>query len=135
MSARFRPAHADSRAANALLIGLALLVAVEAAGMVGMGAQRWLDLGVITMQPSEIMRLALPLMLAWYFHKHEAALRLRRGELGLAATVRHVTETAGRAGLRQWRVGLAFQDLAPAAEIRIQRYIARVELERRERVG
>ena len=41
------------------------------------GARRWLHVGVTRFQPSEIMKLALPLMLAWYFHKHEATLRLR----------------------------------------------------------
>ena len=36
------------------------------------GATRWLNLGVTTIQPSEIMKIAMPLMIAWYFHKHEA---------------------------------------------------------------
>ncbi len=48
-------------------LGLVLLVWVEAAGVIGKGAQRWLDLGVIRFQPSEIMKLAVPMMLAWYF--------------------------------------------------------------------
>ena len=52
----------------AYALALALLVAVETAGMVGMGAQRWLDLGVIQLQPSEIMKIALVLALARYFH-------------------------------------------------------------------
>ncbi len=46
--------------------GLALLVAVLAHGVVGKGAQRWLDLGLIRFQPSEIMKLAVPMMVAWY---------------------------------------------------------------------
>ena len=41
------------------------------------GARRWLHVGVTRFQPSEMMKLALPLMLAWYFHKNESALRLR----------------------------------------------------------
>jgi len=45
-----------------------LLVAVEVMGEVGMGAQRWIDLGVITLQPSEMMKVALVLALARYFH-------------------------------------------------------------------
>jgi rod shape determining protein RodA len=45
-----------------------LLVAVDIKGRVGMGAQRWLDLGVIQLQPSEIMKIALVLALARYFH-------------------------------------------------------------------
>lgn len=47
---------------------LALLVAVEIAGSVGMGAQRWIDLGVINLQPSELMKTAVVLALARYFH-------------------------------------------------------------------
>ncbi len=47
---------------------LLLLVAVEIAGDIGMGAQRWLDLGFIQLQPSELMKVALVLVLARYFH-------------------------------------------------------------------
>ena len=46
--------------------GLALLFAVELFGHIGKGAQRWLDLGFIRFQPSEIMKLAVPMMAAWY---------------------------------------------------------------------
>ncbi|MDX1739465.1 MAG: FtsW/RodA/SpoVE family cell cycle protein, partial [Alphaproteobacteria bacterium] len=49
-------------------IGFLLLIAVEVAGQVGMGAQRWIDLKVIVLQPSEIMKIALVLALARYFH-------------------------------------------------------------------
>lgn len=49
-------------------VALVLLVAVELVGRIGMGAQRWLDLGVIQVQPSEIMKIALVLSLARYFH-------------------------------------------------------------------
>ena len=48
--------------------GLALLIAVEISGTIGMGAQRWIDLGVVTIQPSEVMKIALVLALARYFH-------------------------------------------------------------------
>lgn len=53
-----------------LLYGVALvfLIAVEIIGFVGMGAQRWLDLGFIQLQPSEIMKVTLVLALARYFH-------------------------------------------------------------------
>ncbi|HEX2115993.1 MAG TPA: rod shape-determining protein RodA [Alphaproteobacteria bacterium] len=47
---------------------LLLLVAVEVVGSIGMGAQRWLDLGVVQIQPSELMKVALILVLARYFH-------------------------------------------------------------------
>ena len=49
--------------------GLLLLVAVELVGDVGKGAQRWLDLGLFRFQPSEIMKLAVPMMCAWYLHQ------------------------------------------------------------------
>ncbi len=45
-----------------------LLAAVEIAGSIGMGAQRWIDLGIINLQPSELMKIALVLALARYFH-------------------------------------------------------------------
>jgi rod shape determining protein RodA len=48
------------------LIGVAMLIAVIMYGVVGKGAQRWLDLGVTRFQPSEIMKLAVPMMVAWY---------------------------------------------------------------------
>ena len=49
-------------------IAMVLLVAVEVKGTVGMGAQRWISLGFIQLQPSEIMKIALILSLARYFH-------------------------------------------------------------------
>jgi rod shape determining protein RodA len=49
-------------------VGVLLLVAVALVGDIAMGAQRWLDLGFIRFQPSEIMKVALPLACAWYLH-------------------------------------------------------------------
>ncbi|MDP6353141.1 MAG: rod shape-determining protein RodA [Alphaproteobacteria bacterium] len=49
-------------------VSIALLIAVEWIGTVGMGAQRWIDLGVIRLQPSEVAKIALVLALARYFH-------------------------------------------------------------------
>ncbi len=49
-------------------IALVLLVAVQVRGTVGMGAQRWIDLGFIQLQPSEVMKISLVLTLARYFH-------------------------------------------------------------------
>lgn len=48
--------------------GVLLLIIVDAIGYVGKGAQRWLDLGFIRFQPSEIMKLATPMMCAWFLH-------------------------------------------------------------------
>ena len=55
--------------------GVALLVGVALFGDVRNGARRWLNLGFATVQPSEIMKIAMPLMLAWYFHRQEQGLR------------------------------------------------------------
>jgi rod shape determining protein RodA len=49
-------------------LGVLLLVAVALVGDIAMGAQRWLDLGFIRFQPSEIMKIALPLACAWFLH-------------------------------------------------------------------
>ncbi|HXZ48583.1 MAG TPA: rod shape-determining protein RodA [Usitatibacter sp.] len=61
----------------AYLAGLALLVGVALFGDVRNGARRWLNLGFTTVQPSEIMKIAVPLAIAWYFHRHEEGPRLR----------------------------------------------------------
>jgi len=57
-----------SLAYPAYWISMALLVAVEAAGRVGLGAQRWIELGPIVLQPSELMKIALILALARHLH-------------------------------------------------------------------
>ncbi|MFO0205725.1 MAG: rod shape-determining protein RodA [Betaproteobacteria bacterium] len=69
------PALLMKFAAPVYALGVLLLVGVELFGVTVKGAQRWLNLGVVTIQPSEIMRLALPMMLAWYFHKREGQIR------------------------------------------------------------
>ncbi len=50
-------------------LGLLLLIAVAVVGDTAMGAQRWLNLGFIRFQPSEIMKIAVPLCCAWYLHE------------------------------------------------------------------
>lgn len=57
--------------------GIVLLLGVFLFGIKVNGARRWLSLGFTRIQPSEIMKIAVPLMLAWYFHHHEAALKMR----------------------------------------------------------
>lgn len=58
------------------LLGLLLLVAVLLFGEVGKGAQRWLDIGPATVQPSELMKLAVPMMLAWFINRRPIPPRL-----------------------------------------------------------
>jgi rod shape determining protein RodA len=55
-------------------LGVGLLVAVALFGLTKKGAQRWLNLGLV-IQPSEILKIAMPLMLAWWFQKREGQLR------------------------------------------------------------
>ena len=55
-------------------VGLALLVAVALFGLTKNGARRWLNIGIV-IQPSEIMKIGMPLMLAWWFQKREGQLR------------------------------------------------------------
>jgi rod shape determining protein RodA len=55
-------------------VGVALLIAVAVFGITKKGARRWVNLGVV-IQPSEILKIAMPLMLAWWFQKREGQLR------------------------------------------------------------
>ncbi len=59
------------------LLGLVLLLLVAVAGDIGKGAQRWLDLGLVRFQPSEIMKIAVPMMCAWYLHQRPLPPSLR----------------------------------------------------------
>ncbi|TAL90016.1 MAG: rod shape-determining protein RodA [Candidimonas sp.] len=58
------------------ILGIALLLGVEFAGETSKGATRWLNLGFGRIQPSEMMKIAVPLMLAWYFHRHKGRVRV-----------------------------------------------------------
>ena len=55
-------------------LGVALLVAVALFGITKKGAQRWVNVGIV-IQPSELLKIAMPLMLAWWFQRREGALR------------------------------------------------------------
>jgi rod shape determining protein RodA len=57
--------------------GMVLLIGVALFGEISHGARRWLNLGIVTVQPSELMKIGVPLMMAWYFEKHEATLTLK----------------------------------------------------------
>jgi len=67
------------------LIGILLLIAVALFGDVSKGARRWLNLGFMRAQPSEMMKIAVPLLLAWFFQKREAMPRLR--DYGIAVVL------------------------------------------------
>lgn len=51
------------------VVGVFLLIIVDGMGHIGKGAQRWLDLGIIRFQPSELMKLAVPMTVAWFLHE------------------------------------------------------------------
>ena len=55
-------------------LGVALLVATALFGITKKGATRWLNVGIV-IQPSEMLKIAMPLMLAWWFQKREGQLR------------------------------------------------------------
>ena len=59
------------------VIGVILLIAVFLFGIKVNGAKRWLSLGFTRIQPSEILKIATPLMIAWYFQRYEATLRFK----------------------------------------------------------
>ena len=72
------PLHFLLRSAVPLyVLGMVLLIAVALFGEISHGARRWLNLGIVTIQPSELMKIAVPLMMAWYFERHEATLKLK----------------------------------------------------------
>jgi rod shape determining protein RodA len=65
-------------------LGILLWIAVIFVGDKGKGAQRWLDFGVFRFQPSEIMKLAVPMMLAWYFNERILPPKLKELVVGAA---------------------------------------------------
>lgn len=75
--ARIHPQHLLQFAVPVYTLGVILLIGVALFGHISHGARRWLDIGPIHIQPSEIMRTALPLMLAWYFDRREGDIRLK----------------------------------------------------------
>jgi rod shape determining protein RodA len=64
--------------------GVALLIAVAIFGLIKKGARRWLNIGFV-IQPSELMKIAMPLMLAWYFQRREGI--QKSWDYGVAATI------------------------------------------------
>ena len=117
---------------------LALLAAVEIMGSIGMGAQRWLDLGFFQLQPSEVMKVTVILALARYFHGFDVdeagrlrnlwvpvlivaapiALVLRQSDLGTAAVVAMVGASMfWLGGARLWQFGVIAAGVAAAIPV------------------
>jgi rod shape determining protein RodA len=70
LAAQVSPRTLIKLAVPLYLVGVSLLVAVAVMGVTKKGATRWLNVGVVV-QPSEIMKIAMPLMLAWWFQRRE----------------------------------------------------------------
>jgi rod shape determining protein RodA len=82
--AQIPPQRLMALAVPLYVMGVALLVAVAIFGITKKGARRWINIG-ITIQPSEILKIAMPLMLAWWFQKREG--QLRPLDFGVAAVL------------------------------------------------
>jgi rod shape determining protein RodA len=79
---RIPPKWLEKSAIWIYTIGIALLLAVAAFGLIKKGARRWVNVGIV-IQPSEIMKIAMPMMLAWYFQRREGV--LKTWDYGVAA--------------------------------------------------
>ena len=75
--AQVRPETMSRWSPHLFIAGLVLLIAVFMIGAIAKGAQRWLDLGIMNIQPSEFMKLAMPMMLIWYLSRNPIPPRLR----------------------------------------------------------
>ena len=73
--AQLPPQRLMSLAVPLYTLGVALLIAVALFGITRKGATRWLHVGITVIQPSEILKIAMPLMLAWWFQRREGQLR------------------------------------------------------------
>ena len=74
VAAQIPPQRLMTLAVPLYTAGVALLIAVALFGLTKKGARRWVNIGVV-IQPSEILKIAMPLMLAWWFQKREGQLR------------------------------------------------------------
>jgi rod shape determining protein RodA len=72
-AANLKPTVLMQAAVPLYVVGVVLLICVAVFGDVSKGARRWLNLGFMRIQPSEILKIAMPLMLAWYFQRREGA--------------------------------------------------------------
>jgi rod shape determining protein RodA len=84
-------------------LGIVLLLIVDLIGYIGKGAQRWLDLGFVRFQPSELMKLAVPMMCAWYLHERPLPPSVTSLRILTALVFVPVALVIVMAGL-QWRI-------------------------------
>ena len=71
----FKPQTAAKVALPVYIVGVLLLIGVEVAGVTVNGSTRWLSLGFTRIQPSEIMKIGIPMTVAWYFQRYEGRLK------------------------------------------------------------
>jgi rod shape determining protein RodA len=85
--ARTRPQVLSNFALPMYAIGVVLLLGVAIMGISVNGSKRWLNIGITRIQPSEIMKIGVPMMVAWYFHKHETLTRWYHFAIALLITL------------------------------------------------
>ncbi len=73
--AQIQPQRLLAIAVPVYVLGVVLLLAVAMFGITKKGSQRWINVGIVVIQPSELLKIAMPLMLAWWFQKREGQLR------------------------------------------------------------
>ena len=71
----FKPQTAAKVALPVYIVGVLLLIGVEVAGVTVNGSTRWLSIGFTRIQPSEIMKIGIPMTVAWYFQRYEGRLK------------------------------------------------------------
>lgn len=81
------PTQLQRVAVPLFVLGVLLLLAVAVAGDTSKGARRWLNIGITRIQPSELMKIAMPLMLAWLVHRYEGLRNVRQWATAIAILV------------------------------------------------
>lgn len=82
IAANIPPQHLERIALPLYALGILLLLGVALFGEISHGARRWLHLGVVRIQPSELMKIAVPMLLAWYFARREESPKLSDHAIG-----------------------------------------------------
>lgn len=81
------PTQLQRVAVPLFVLGVLLLLAVAVAGDTSKGARRWLNIGITRIQPSELMKIAMPLMLAWLVHRYEGLRNLRQWAVAIVVLI------------------------------------------------